>query len=1285
MELRPRPVLTEQTYAAVLAALAPDETGSLESTEPSRPMAGVVVAGLVPAVVSVTLAIVLRNPLFAIMAVTAPLMILGPALARRRGARQDGVRSASRQPAQHPVAGRGRRPAARSATPHRSWDGVWGAAVLRAGIPAADLLTAAAGCGALPGVASPSGMARPRHGDLPDGCLAVVGPRGPAAALAMRMLVSLHATGRGETVTIVCDPSRRAAWAWVRWFPLARILAPTPLLELETGPGRLLVVDCDALAELAPRLGAWHAGHPEQAAMILLVEDVSAVPSWCAARALVEPGTGTWDARVVWSAPGTAPETTPFDGVTTDWLDGYARRVAALHQRGRWTHLEGGDGHASPMALAGRGSSDMPLGPGSAGARIPRSAALSEVPGIWDVERRWRENAQGAGSRQANGDAGGAGETLEAQIGVGPAGTGVRIDLLRDGPHALVAGTTGAGKSELLQTLILTLALTYSPDELAVALVDYKGGASFGACARLPHVVGQVTDLDPGAAERALTGLRAELHRRERLFAGVGAADLATYRARRVGAGRPPGAGGTGGTGTTGGAAGAADSEALPRLLIVVDEFRAMAEDHPDFIPGLVRIAAQGRSLGVHLILATQRPSGAITADMRANISLRIALRVAGAADSHDVIDAPDAAHLPADRPGRAVVRRGPDAPEELQTYFAAGRPVVVGPGVWHSPEPGGIDATPVRVASDDPGGRVTRSLARLPREPAEGAPASEAPATDPAAVLVAHVVQTAARLGIARPRVPWTPALPTNLSWDDLTMPAARSTLLLGLADHPREQCQRPFGWAPSDGHLLILGRAGSGRTRALRTLAHAAIASGRTVHLVGSADLTTGFDARSAHLGTRAARSDPRRVARLLTVLTSGDVPTTAGTSVPGLVEHVVIIDGLEDLLATLGALHRGDGLDLFVSALRDGPSHGTTFALSGGVLPSSSIAALVRHRLTFSSGDKHDDAFLGIPAPLAGLGGRPGRAVLVTGDAPLLCQVASAEAAISESGRDAPELATGTRAGPTRPDDRSGSPIRINEVPFPVRAGTTPSGVPGRVLLGRGGDDAGPVLVDTTRSVLVCGPHGSGRTGTLDQLLRAPSGKATDPTVTVSEATVLGVVSRDPRLTHRALELGDVPTLDKLSPGPAARFVEEVRARLAQLTRLEPTPPLRLVIDDLDAFALSCPAATEALSSMVDDGAPAHDGPAHGPGGTSPTGGPPIVLLASATTVAAAGAFRGVLADLRAARYGVVLSPGVPGSSEIFGTDLGWHVEPAVHRPGRGVLVDGSSSTFVQVAVP
>ncbi len=257
----------------------------------------------------------------------------------------------------------------------------------------------------------------------------------------------------------------------------------------------------------------------------------------------------------------------------------------------------------------------------AAGARMPSQLALAdalggvEVTDAW-VAERWRARGVAAGA------GGGSHPAPSAVVGRTPEGPFV-IDLVRDGPHVLVGGTTGSGKSEFLRTLVTSLAMSSPPEQLSFVLVDFKGGAAFGPCTALPHVVGLVTDLDDHLVARALASLRAELRRRERRFAEVGAGDLGAYQ-RRSGP----------------------DTEPVPRLVVVVDELRALVEELPDFVTGLVRLAALGRSLGVHLVLATQRPSGAVSAEIQANVSLRIAFRMRDRSDSLDVLDDGSAAAI---------------------------------------------------------------------------------------------------------------------------------------------------------------------------------------------------------------------------------------------------------------------------------------------------------------------------------------------------------------------------------------------------------------------------------------------------------------------------------------------------------------------------------------------------------------------------------------------------------------------------------------------------------------
>jgi S-DNA-T family DNA segregation ATPase FtsK/SpoIIIE len=213
------------------------------------------------------------------------------------------------------------------------------------------------------------------------------------------------------------------------------------------------------------------------------------------------------------------------------------------------------------------------------------------------------------------------------------------IDLSKDGPHALIAGTTGAGKSELLQTMIASLACANRPDAMTFVLIDYKGGSAFKDCVHLPHVTGMVTDLNPHLTQRALASLSAELTRREKILAAAGAKDIKEYTER---AGREP------------------RRQPLPRLVIVIDEFASLVRDLPVFVTGLVGIAQRGRSLGIHLVLATQRPSGVVSADIRANNDPLVpGRRSLGDPDHAPALAAPLAGLAPrGGRPGPAQ-RRG--------------------------------------------------------------------------------------------------------------------------------------------------------------------------------------------------------------------------------------------------------------------------------------------------------------------------------------------------------------------------------------------------------------------------------------------------------------------------------------------------------------------------------------------------------------------------------------------------------------------------------------------------
>jgi S-DNA-T family DNA segregation ATPase FtsK/SpoIIIE len=331
------------------------------------------------------------------------------------------------------------------------------------------------------------------------------------------------------------------------------------------------------------------------------------------------------------------------------------------------------------------------------------------------------------------------------------AGSGgpVLLDLVSDGPHALIGGTTGSGKSELLVSWVLAMAASHSPAVVNFLLVDFKGGSSFSGVEELPHVVGLITDLDERSAERALASLLAELRYRERTIADAGVRSIEQL---------PPG-------------------HPLARLVIVVDEFAAMVQDFPELHQLFSDLASRGRSLGVHLILCTQRPAGVVRDAVLANCAIRVSLRVNNRADSTAVIGTAAAAELAREPLGRAYLALdgvGGDA----------------GTG-------GGAGPRLVQVALADRGdtGRVL-------------------------GLWMDRAAETATE--ITRPRRPWCDPLPALLPLEDV--PSSRDGIAFGLSDLPQEQRQCPAVYLPSaHGNLVVVGATGSGKTGMLDLLATA------------------------------------------------------------------------------------------------------------------------------------------------------------------------------------------------------------------------------------------------------------------------------------------------------------------------------------------------------------------------------------------------------------------------------------------------------------------------------
>ncbi|MGY1746403.1 FtsK/SpoIIIE domain-containing protein [Blastococcus sp. SYSU D00695] len=616
-------------------------------------------------------------------------------------------------------------------------------------------------------------------------------------------------------------------------------------------------------------------------------------------------------------------------------------------------------------------------------------------------------------------------DTLHAVLGRTAEGV-VSVDLCRDGPHALVAGTTGSGKSELLQCLVASLAAAHPPDRCAFLLVDYKGGAAFAEAAALPHTVGVVTDLDARAADRALRSLGAELTRRETVLAAAGVADLADLP----------------------------EHVALARLVIVVDEFAGLAEEQPDFLPGLVAIAQRGRSLGVHLVLATQRPAGVVSPEIRANCSLRICLRTTDEADSRDVLGTAAAAFLPAARPGRAYLRRGPGTPALLQVARVAGRP------------PAGPARPRVRrwTWPDDGEGVVT------------------SPGTGPTdlELLVAALTARAGREGVRRPHRPWCPPLPDRLAAADLDAPGrapatsgAGPGLAIGLLDRPDLQRQDALTVdLAAGGGWLVVGGPASGRSTVLHTVLSEAVTAYRPdelhLHVLDhGGGLLSRVAAGLPHAGTTVGAGDPLRTMRLVDRLAAEvSARRAAGRSSPRL---LLLVDGVESLSAQLDEADPARGSAALLRLVREGGAAGLTCVLTADrAVPGGRLAAAVGTRLVLPLPDRADYGVAGVPARAVPAHRPPGRALV--GEAAHECQLALP--------RPLPACEVPGDPAALRIPELPADP----ELPLPSPEETDP--LPLTVPVGPGGDEGRVLTVDLRRSggLLLAGPPGSGRSAAL-----------------------------------------------------------------------------------------------------------------------------------------------------------------------------------------------------------
>lgn len=682
--------------------------------------------------------------------------------------------------------------------------------------------------------------------------LTVSGDGESARSTARAMVGSLAALHSPEdlVVAVAADAGAAPSWEWAKWLPHVQASGPGD------GAGSRRLITTDA-RELEDMLGARLEGRPRfQGAAHPLLDHPHLV--------VVLDGQSVPQASALASPEG-------IQGVTIiEVVQGRnhgPRGDLSVIVEGDSLRLESGHGHVydgtpdrlgpdaaealarqlAPLRVASGADDDEPL---LANLDFTDLLNLGDAASV-DVARTWRPRSRS--------------ERLRVPIGVGEDGVPVMLDLKEAaqegmGPHGLCVGATGSGKSELLRTLVLGLAVTHSSETLNFVLADFKGGATFAGMSQMPHVAAVITNLadDLTLVDRMGDSIRGELNRRQEMLRDAGNyANIHDYeKARAAGAPLQP----------------------IPSLVLVIDEFSELLTAMPDFIEMFVQIGRIGRSLGVHLLLASQRLEEGRLRGLETYLSYRIGLRTFSAAESRAAIGVPDAYTLP-NVPGSGYLKYGTDEMVRFKAAYVSG----VYRTNQHAAVPGGplpVDRRPALFTAAHVPVHHVEPAAR------ERVPEARRPEDDALADSVLDViVRRLEGRGVEAHQV-WLPPLDNPPPLDavlpglagvegrGLTQPgyegAGRLVVPLGVVDKPYEQRRdtlyRDFSGAA--GHMQIIGGPQSGKSTLLRTIV-SAFALTHTPHEVQFYGLDFGGGGLSSvaglpHVGGVASRLDPERVRR-------------------------------------------------------------------------------------------------------------------------------------------------------------------------------------------------------------------------------------------------------------------------------------------------------------------------------------------------------------------------------------------------------------------------------------
>ncbi len=1110
------------------------------------------------------------------------------------------------------------------------------------------------------------------------GSLGVAGPRQHAMALLHAMIwqaAVLHAPADLRIALVA--PAAAGDWEWLRWLPhsipltnepahsqrmcaadpvaAARLMSdildqlsrrreasvqapptPAPL------PRLLLIIDGADVARAHPAAAEIMRHGPALGmAVVVLAAAWPHIPDPCAAMLDVGPSGARWvRAGEPWPRAQFAP-----DRADTAASDRLARRMAAVQLQE--------DG----------GSQD-----------VPRSVRLFDLLGLrgeadLTPPRYWAEPPTGAWR-------------ADVPIGALAEGQPICLDLNenRHGPHGIIAGATGAGKSVLLQSIIAALAVTHGPERLQLLLIDFKGGAALAMFGGLPQLAGLVTDLEGRLAERAMTAIKSELRRRKALLKATAAAcgskveHIGDYRALAAAHALAP----------------------LPNLLIVVDEFDEMARSYQEFVAELVRVVKQGRSLGVHLLVATQQPARAVSDEIRSQLKFFIALRLGGSDDSREMILKPDAAFLPTDVPGRAYFRTGAD----LRLFQVAQVT-----GIHRS----GQDAAAPRVSFVADGRE--RPITITPDD-GPGEPRSRETDLD---VLVRALGAVA---DVPRQPPIWQPPLPARLNLGGVIGVEAAPWLHapLGLLDIPQECRQEAFILDLAAAHLAVVGAPGSGKTMLLRSLilglAAAHSPADLWLYLVDAGGQGLAPLAGLPHVGAIIQARERERVRRLIRTLDAAirerqsclraadaaDLPAyraAGGRDMPAL---LLVIDKLAVLCEELrDARSETSILDDLVRLARVGRPCGVHLALSADRVGDLSyrLLSLCDARLALRQAESHDyadvlGARVAAPIPVA----LPGRCLWPHPEhGPLEVQVAlpSLEPPAPGDGTPGAELSARAPDGELMADLREqvagiaaawrANPASARVCPLPIELlpdrlslaslGAHPADARAGLAAPIGRESAGLAVAelrlgDESSHALIIGPRRSGKTTAIDTILRglaaAHGPEALELIILDGPRGGLAALRELPQTRHYAR---------------AEQGAEALIAAVADLRETPGSAKHRLIaIDDYtlcrerlrDQLTPSYGPEPNLLANLCD---------------LAQSGGPQGAHILLATTMTYAD--DALLRALDGGRGGIVLWPGrYEGGTRLLGVSLPLAEQrDAEQPPGRALLVREDAWAIIQIA--